>query len=93
MHGIKLAFARRMRYTMQGKARREVGMHGERVFLRELLSQLLAERTDAQGLYIPRGEAGMRRMIRHLIAMRPPDEKETDISRAIARFEQTDGEK
>lgn len=92
MHGIKLAFVWRVRYTMQGKAHREDGMHGERVFLRELLSQLLAERTDAQGLYIPRGEAGMRRMIRHLIAMRPPDTGETDIGRAIARFEQMERE-
>lgn len=63
-------------------------MREERTFLRELLSRLLAERTDTQGLYIPRGEAGMRRMIRHLIAMRPPEQQKTDIGRAIARFEQ-----
>lgn len=67
-------------------------MREERTFLRDLLSRLLAERTDTQGLYIPRGEAGMRRMIRHLIAMRPPDTKETDIARAIARFEQMERE-
>lgn len=67
-------------------------MREERMFLRDLLSRLLAERTDTQGLYIPRGEAGMRRMIRHLIAMRPPDTEETDIARAIARFEQMERE-
>ena len=46
-------------------------MHADRTFLRSLLSQLLTERSDTQLLYIPRGEEGMRRMIRHLIAMRP----------------------
>lgn len=47
-------------------------MHENRRFLRALLSALIAERTDAEGLYIPRGEEGQRRMIRALLAMRPP---------------------
>ena len=46
-------------------------MHSERRFLRALLSALIAERDDAQLLYIPRGEAGQRRMIRALLEMRP----------------------
>lgn len=49
-------------------------MHNERRFLRTLLSALIAERSDADGLYIPRGEEGMRRMIRALLSMRAPRE-------------------
>lgn len=49
-------------------------MHDQRRALRALLSALIAERADAQGLYIPRGEAGQRRMIRALLAMRPQAE-------------------
>jgi len=45
-------------------------MRERRAFLRGLLSRLLAERSDSEGLYIPRGEEGMRRMIRYLIEMR-----------------------
>ena len=45
-------------------------MRERRQFYRRLLSRLLRERSDSEGLYIPRGEDGMRRMIRHLIAMR-----------------------
>ena len=47
-------------------------MHSERQFLRSLLSALIAEREDAQLLYIPRGEAGQRRMIRALLDLRAP---------------------
>ena len=47
-------------------------MHEDRRFLRALLSALIAEREDAALLYIPRGEEGMRRMIRALLDMRPP---------------------
>ena len=46
-------------------------MHNDRRFLRALLSALIAERSDTQLLYIPRGEDGMRRMIRALLEMRP----------------------
>ena len=51
-------------------------MHSERRFLRALLSALIAERDDAQLLYIPRGEAGQRRMIRALLEMRPAREND-----------------
>ena len=49
-------------------------MHTDRQALRRLLSALIAERDDAQLLYIPRGEDGMRRMIRALLDMRAPRE-------------------
>ena len=49
-------------------------MHEDRRFLRALLSALIAERSDADNLYIPRGEAGMRRMIAALLDMRAPRE-------------------
>ena len=47
-------------------------MRQERALLRRLLSALLAERQDTDSLYIPRGAEGQRRMILHLLAMRPP---------------------
>ena len=49
-------------------------MHSDRQKLRRLLSALIAERADAQLLYIPRGEDGMRRMIRALLQLRAPRE-------------------
>ena len=51
-------------------------MHSDRQKLRRLLSALIAERADAQLLYIPRGEDGMRRMIRTLLDMRAPKEND-----------------
>lgn len=51
-------------------------MHTDRQALRRLLSALIAERDDAQLLYIPRGEDGMRRMIRALLDMRAPREND-----------------
>ena len=51
-------------------------MHSDRRFLRALLSALIAERSDAQLLYIPRGEDGMRRMIGALLDMRAPRESD-----------------
>lgn len=49
-------------------------MHEERRFLRKLLRALIAEREDSNLLYIPHGEAGMRRMITALLDMRPARE-------------------
>lgn len=49
-------------------------MPQERRQLRTLLRALIAERSDAQLLYIPHGEAGQRRMIRALLDIRPPRE-------------------
>lgn len=62
-------------------------MQEDRRFLRALLSALIAERPDAEGLYVPRGEAGMRRMIRALLAMRPAPEGGDPLAGGIARFE------
>ncbi|MBQ2990941.1 MAG: hypothetical protein IJD60_06590 [Clostridia bacterium] len=47
-------------------------MHEKRKRLRALLRALIAERDDAQLLYIPHGEAGQRRMIRALLDIRVP---------------------
>lgn len=60
-------------------------MHDDRRFLRALLSALIAEREDAEGLYIPRGEEGQRRMIRALLSMRPPREDDP-LAQEIERF-------
>ena len=51
-------------------------MRERRQFYRRLLSRLLRERSDSDGLYIPRGEDGMRRMIRALLDMRAPRESD-----------------
>lgn len=65
-------------------------MHEERTFLRTLLRDLIAERDDAALLYIPRGEAGMRRMIRALLALRPDRGEGDPLAGAIAAFRQAD---
>ena len=49
-------------------------MHEDRKKLRALLNALIAEREDSAILYIPNGEAGMRRMIRALLEIRAPQE-------------------
>ncbi|MBR5288067.1 MAG: hypothetical protein IKU34_05675 [Clostridia bacterium] len=61
-------------------------MQERRRFFRGLLSRLLEERSDSDGLYIPRGEAGMRRMIHHLIAMRAPDAPDDALDADIRAF-------
>jgi len=60
-------------------------MHTDRRFLRALLSALIAERSDAQLLYIPRGEEGMRRMIRALLDIRPARENDP-LEQMITQF-------
>ena len=64
-------------------------MHSDRQRLRHLLSALIAERDDAQLLYIPRGEEGMRRMIRHLLLMRAPG-MDAQLERDIETFVKED---
>ena len=61
-------------------------MRERRRFYRSLLSRLLGERSDSDGLYIPRGEDGMRRMIRHLIAMRAQGMQDDPIEKDILTF-------
>lgn len=65
-------------------------MHENRRFLRALLSALIAERSDAQSLYIPRGEEGQRRMIRALLDMRPAKEDDP-LAEKIERFNARNG--
>lgn len=65
-------------------------MHEDRRFLRALLDALIAEREDAQALYIPRGEAGQIRMIRALLDMRAPEPEGTALHAMIKRFEDTE---
>ena len=67
-------------------------MRERRQFYRGLLSRLLGERSDSGGLYIPRGEAGMRRMIRHLIAMRAQGTGDNALEAEIQAFEQMETE-
>ena len=61
-------------------------MREDRARLRSLLRALLAERPDSAALYIPRGEAGMCRMIRSLIAMRPAGQPDDPLASSIAAF-------
>ena len=67
-------------------------MQKRRAFLRSLLARLLAERSDSEGLYIPRGEAGMCRMIRHLIAIRPPQSGTAQLEADIRTFADIESE-
>ena len=60
-------------------------MHSDRQMLRKLLAALIRERSDADLLYIPRGEEGMRRMIRALLDMRAPREDDP-LKESIAWF-------
>ena len=46
-------------------------MHERRVLLRRLLRALIAEREARAILYLPHGEAGQRRVIDALLALRP----------------------
>ena len=60
-------------------------MHSERRLLRSLLCALIKERSDAELLYIPRGEEGQRRMIRALLDIRPAREDDP-LEQMIAQF-------
>lgn len=60
-------------------------MHEDRRLLRSLLRALIAERADSALLYIPHGEAGMRRMIGALLDIRPM-KKNDPLAEMIAAF-------
>lgn len=62
----------------------------DRQMLRKLLKALISERSDADGLYIPRGEEGMRRMIRALLDMRAADSGNAETEALIHAFEAHD---
>ena len=57
-----------------------------RALLRAILRQLIAEREDAALLYIPHGEAGQRRMISALLALRPADRENAELDRLLAEL-------
>lgn len=58
-----------------------------RALLREILRLLLAERPDAGLLYVPRGEAGQRRMIDALLSMRPPQAKNEALDALLSELQ------
>ena len=57
-----------------------------RALLRAILRLLIAEREDAALLYIPHGEAGQRRMIGALLALRPADAHNAELERLLAEL-------
>ena len=59
----------------------------ERALLRSILRLLISEREDAQLLYIPRGEAGMRRMIAALLDIRTPGENDAQLHALLTQLE------
>ena len=61
-------------------------MHQDRILLRRLLRALIAERGDSALLYIPHGEAGQRRMIDALLALRP-ERADDPLAADIARYQ------
>ena len=61
-----------------------MGDANQRALLREILRLLIREREDAQLLYIPRGEAGMRRMIAALLPLRTPNENDAQLSALLS---------
>ena len=57
-----------------------------RALLRAILRLLIAEREDAALLYIPHGEAGQRRMIGALLALRPADAQNAELDHLLAEL-------
>ena len=62
----------------------------QRALLREILRLLISERSDAQLLYIPRGEAGLRRMIGELFKMRTPNENDDALFSMLEELDRLD---
>ena len=58
-----------------------------RATLRAILRLLIAERDDAQLLYIPHGEAGLRRMIGALLPLRTPNENDAQLSALLSKLD------
>ena len=57
-----------------------------RALLRAILRLLIAEQEDAALLYIPHGEAGQRRMIGALLALRPANAHNAELDRLLAEL-------
>lgn len=66
-----------------GKGGKRMSAARTRALLRAILRLLIAERQDAALLYIPRGEAGQRRMIAALLSMRPGDTENPELDRLM----------
>ena len=62
-----------------------------RARLRAILHLLISEREDAQLLYIPHGEAGLRRMIAALLSLRTPNENDAELARLLAELDEPIG--
>ena len=58
-----------------------------RALLRAILRLLIAEREDAALLYIPHGEAGQRRMIAALLALRPAGMENPELEELLGELE------
>lgn len=58
-----------------------------RAQLRAILRLLIAEREDAQLLYIPHGEAGQRRMIAALLPLRIPNENDAQLAAMLSALD------
>ncbi|MBR2942261.1 MAG: hypothetical protein IKB82_02575 [Clostridia bacterium] len=63
-----------------------MGDANQRALLREILRLLIREREDAQLLYIPRGEAGMRRMIASLLDLRTPNQNDAQLASLLEKL-------
>ena len=59
-----------------------------RALLRAILRLLIAEREDAALLYIPHGEAGQRRMIAALLALRPAGRENPELEELMTELEE-----
>lgn len=58
-----------------------------RAQLRAILRLLISEQDDAQLLYIPHGEPGMRRMIAALLPLRVPNENDAELAQLLASLD------
>lgn len=58
-----------------------------RAQLRAILHLLISEREDAQLLYIPHGEPGMRRMITALLSLRVPNQNDAQLMDLLSQLD------
>ena len=58
-----------------------------RALLRAILRLLVAERSDAQLLYIPHGESGQRRMIAALLPLRVPNGNDAQLHALLEQLD------
>lgn len=58
-----------------------------RALLRTILRLLISERDDAQLLYIPHGEHGLRRMIGALLPLRTPNDNDAQLKSLLDQLD------